>query len=312
MKPNSYLPDSAQIFIKFLITPEAISGPIYQEFEYQFFATTPNEGQMKFSQDGTRIVFTKDFMFDVYSFDRCSGELELLEEVLTNDTRFYGCEFSYDHNYIYISTEPSNLNENLLFQYCLSCPEPLTETQELIYHCELEDYGIGQLQLAPDGKIYFPIMLHNGADPTYSDFNQFLCVINDPSAEGLACDLDTLSTPLDNSRVTYALPNMPNYSLGALVGSPCDSLILPIDEQELLEGFLIYPNPASDILNLSNVSHTEQISYCISDITGRILLSAFLDTSHKIVVDAMTPGIYFLTLNYSGSDRRVCQFIISE
>jgi hypothetical protein len=68
-------------------------------------------------------------------------------------------------------------------------------------------------QLAPNGKIYI------GTGNTTLRMH----VINNPDEPGLACNLvqHGITTP------TYywnSLPNHPNYFLGALAGSPCDTL----------------------------------------------------------------------------------------
>ncbi len=77
--------------------------------------------------------------------------------------------------------------------------------------------------MAPDNKIY--IISRHSDDPTgYNLYNINLNVINYSNNEGLSCDFDTLTISLNNHIASNALPNMPNYNLGALAGSECDTL----------------------------------------------------------------------------------------
>ncbi|MBK7966254.1 MAG: T9SS type A sorting domain-containing protein [Bacteroidetes bacterium] len=88
--------------------------------------------------------------------------------------------------------------------------------------------------LAANGKIY--LTSGNGV--------QHLHEINYPDSAGLACDVqqDAVSLGVWHFR---AVPNHPNYNLGPVVGSVCDSItsIAEIKHDFL---FSISPNPTSD------------------------------------------------------------------
>jgi hypothetical protein len=93
-------------------------------------------------------------------------------------------------------------------------------------------------QLAPDGKIYVASL--NG---TY-----YMAVINNPDLAGAACNFqDTVKLP----SFIAGLPYYPNYRLGALDGSPCDTLktIMGLDASAHREHQIkLYPNPATDVV----------------------------------------------------------------
>ena len=56
----------------------------------------------------------------------------------------------------------------------------------------------------------------------------------------------------------------------------------------------IYPNPASDVLNINIPENTEIVTTCIFDLTGRkVYQNAFKET---IPVDNLTDGLYFISL----------------
>jgi hypothetical protein len=93
-------------------------------------------------------------------------------------------------------------------------------------------------QLAPDGKIYI------SCGNTDADYH----VINNPNEKGDSCDFVQhgvlLPTPSGN------VPCFPNYRLGALPGSACDTLSGLNELQRAAKEQIIkvYPNPASDYI----------------------------------------------------------------
>lgn len=80
-----------------------------------------------------------------------------------------------------------------------------------------------------------------------------LSVINSPDLPGAACDFQPYSFYLGGKRTYWGLPNNPDYDLGPLVGSPCDTLVgttetLPIHSAPEL--FVYYaPNWQSAFIN---------------------------------------------------------------
>jgi hypothetical protein len=92
--------------------------------------------------------------------------------------------------------------------------------------------GSGAVRLAPNGKIYFSRAYECNAFPycyPYPDsarnyVNENLSVINNPNVVGAGCNYQPFSFYLGGKRTYYGLPNNPNYDLGPLTGSPCDTL----------------------------------------------------------------------------------------
>jgi hypothetical protein len=58
----------------------------------------------------------------------------------------------------------------------------------------------------------------------YNTYNTYLSVINEPDSLGAACNFTPYSFYLGGARTYWGLPNNPDYDLGPLVGSPCDTL----------------------------------------------------------------------------------------
>jgi hypothetical protein len=73
------------------------------------------------------------------------------------------------------------------------------------------------------------------------------------------------------------LPNNPDYTLGPLAGSPCDTLAIGVEElqEEIVR---IMPNPATTEIKLESSSGNirDGTLYRINDITGRTKLTGYL------------------------------------
>ena len=72
---DSLIAQQGSIFSKVAVHPSGFQGPDYIELSdwveggYQF-------GNMFFNQNGDRLIVIEETGFEVYNFDRCSGELE--------------------------------------------------------------------------------------------------------------------------------------------------------------------------------------------------------------------------------------------
>jgi hypothetical protein len=72
--------------------------------------------------------------------------------------------------------------------------------------------------------------------------------------------------------------------------------VLGNDEPEQ-PGFSLYPNPATDVLNLQSEDLHEQVTVEIADALGHIRLVEKLSfPSAKISLSVLPPGVYFVTL----------------
>jgi len=74
--------------------------------------------------------------------------------------------------------------------------------------------------------------------------------------------------------------------------------IPPSSTEPLYRGtYSIYPNPVSDLLNIS-LGHPSKVTYEITNILGVPLLhGAFIGVSHPIATETLSKGIYFLHLS---------------
>lgn len=204
----------------------------------------------------------------------------------------YGCAFSPDGNKIYVSSFESNN----LYQYCLNCKESIDSTQQLIYHLT-GNYIIAQLQISADGKIYVATPYGEVPTDVFSIKNQNLCVINNPNVEGIACDFDTNTVSLGNRRVILCLPNSPNYNLGALEGSDCDTLEVAIEQEINVNGEIsIYPNPANaSFMIKGDIKAGDMLN--IFSAEGKIIKQILIEKSPPhIDVSHLASGMYVVSV----------------
>jgi hypothetical protein len=126
-----------------------------------------------------------------------------------------------------------------------------------------------------------------------------LSVISEPGSEGTNCDFDTLTISLNESRCTIALPNMPNYNLGALAGSECDTVFTEATSMQNFNDIQVYPNPANDVMNIILQNTSGEVNVTFMDLAGQVVSGYTLyDTNEKISLDIsnLAAGFYIYTI----------------
>lgn len=173
-------------------------------------------GQSCFSPDGTKfacynaISATAGAWLDIFDFDRCEGLLSNQHHIYYEPGigRIGGVAFSPNSRFLY-----HNFFDTV-YQYDLHATD-LMVGRKVVGIRENSIYGTRfyQAQLAPDGKIY----------SSATNGSIFLHVIHYPDEEGEACGFVQRGIRLKNVNA-FSVPNHPNYRLGPLDGSACDTL----------------------------------------------------------------------------------------
>ena len=180
-------------------------------------------GQTVFSPDGTKYArlnlvgsLGDDAYISIFDFDRCTGELsEPLHFTYVDSAWSGGVAISPNSRFLYVSSFKN------VYQYDLWAEDiPASKDTVAVWDGFMVPPVFATtfflMQLGPDGKIYIN---SNNAVP-------YLHVINNPDLPGDSCDVSQhcVALPSWNS---FSLPNFPNYRLGHLQGSPCDTLRQP-------------------------------------------------------------------------------------
>ena len=199
-------------FYKYLLTNYGLIimgsqsiGPIIKD-GYGQAAFSPNGEYFAILDD---IDFTEGLYIKLYKFDRCTGQLDFITIKHYYTTSYSGISFSPDSKYLYYSEQKN------LYQIDLSNLQSF-DSPELIDTIESQTPWGSQYnlhQLGPDGRIYI--------SNAYSNF--VMHRINKPNEKGVACHPRSNSFAL-KTLGGYGIPNMPNYRLGPLDGSSCDTL----------------------------------------------------------------------------------------
>ncbi len=274
------------ISFRYLITPYGIQGPWLDNlitWRNNYF------GQTVFSKDGSKYVYYEPYGdLDIWDFDRCDGTFSNQIHIDINDSSGAGgAAFSQNGRYLYISSG------YYVYQFDLQSSNiPASKTTIAVY----DGFASGGSptffyleQLGPDNKIYI------NSTSTVFDFH----VINFPDSAGLACDLQQHSVHLPG--FSASLPNHPNYFLGPIPGSVCDSLAsdIPIISSAV-QSFYVFPNPARDVFYITH-KKSERIKLLrVINSLGQEQKTDYSSISNgeylEINIFNLSSGIYFLEM----------------
>ena len=250
-----------------LFTPSGIQQTFVQSVG-QSMSSGLNFSVARFSHDGsTLIISSDDTIMNLYKFDRCNGVLYDPQIVNTSPKGEIYTEFSLNSRLLYKNSEPQGLQTaqyDLNFYY-----QPITFLNNRKYIDPVIDtascgQGAGSASsacfpsLAPDGKIYW------GHCYTCN-----LSVINYPDSLDTLCNMEynTIQLPMPHSG---ALPQFPNFKLGPVIGSICDSLTLISELNNI--SVSMYPSPVEEKLTITSQKLLQNVSIHLFDQMGRLVL----------------------------------------
>ncbi len=245
---------------------------------------TTNAAHLTFSSTGDFFIITDiTGMITRYDFDRCTGIISN-PQVIESDRGsgnlpyYLGNAISPNDQYLYVSCYTEVLTDtNYLVQFDLNAPN-VSASKVIIDTFPLPE-GLNSLQMGPDNKIYVACQY----EPNYFNFpypdsvhnyiTDNLSVINQPDSPGVACDLQKFSVYLGGRRTYSCLPNNPNYELGPLAGSGCDTLstgIAPVQEPEA-QLFVTYESNWKKIFVNAQRLKGRQCRLSVFDVNGKLI-----------------------------------------
>jgi hypothetical protein len=256
--------------------------------------TVPNTdaGTVCFSPDGSKYVYLGVYAgLNIYNFDRCNGTFNNaihLPIPALADSFWYGlgASISSNNRFLYVSVTKE------LYQFDLEAADVFSNIDTVgVYDGYRRPFGsyFVTSQMAPDGKIY--MSCGNGEAVWH--------VINNPDALGDSCDFQQHGIRLPS--YCNSVPNFPNYRLGALPGSPCDTLtgldeVARAEKERVLK---VFPNPATDIITIdygfTDWSKTGEVDLEIVNDLGQIVYTQPVPRYsgfQKIEVVKFTAGLY--------------------
>lgn len=259
-----------------------------------------NAGQCVFSPDGSKYAFyIASYGLGILDFDRCSGEFKNFKYLPRIDTMWCGgVAFSPNSKLLYVSSS--------LYLYQLdlsnSSSTPVFDTIAVYdnFYDSLPNstttFFLGQLAL--DGKIY----INSWAGVRY------LSVINNPDSVGLSCNFTQHSFSLQTYN-SFTIPNHPNFRLGALSGSICDSINAV---ETILSDFdgEISPNPSNESLHLKFHENFAKVNLKIFSTEGKSVFVPVekISDGFKLNISSLQNGLYLISV-VSESGTKVFKFI---
>lgn len=297
-------------FFVYLVTQDSVYSALVQDF-----GGAKDVGFQKIiwhpSNEKFIVLNTRGYMSE-FNFDRCTGQMTLSRNIFSeqqsNFTRaFWEGAYSPNGNILYVSRTSYGGNfgsYNYLLQFDMTASDiaascdTLDSTHYLPVDC-------GAVRRAPDGKIYYAqgyisatALSFPYADSMRNNINENLGVINFPDSLGSACDFRPFSFYLGGKRTYYGLPNNPDYDLGPVAGSICDSLTNGVGEvrQEMIQFF---PNPATNEVSISSNFLFRGNQLRIFNSLGEIVKVENLpdnQNSIRISVEDLNQGIYMVEI----------------
>jgi hypothetical protein len=284
----------SKIFYKLLITPYGVYGPYTQQIG---MFRQPDGGQVCFSPDGSRFAYYNSYEGDqgaqLFNFNRCTGMLSHPYYLSIQDSSYgsNGVAFSPNSELLYISA--------LWKVYQFDCTAPdINATKYLV--AEWDSFysppgfpfatTFNNAQLAPDGKIYI----------SSSNSSLFLHVINQPNNLGVVCDMVQHGCQLPTYN-GFGIPNHPNYFLGKIPGSPCDTITGVGIEENHTKGFNLSPNPNDGMFAVSYTPQIEAGAIEIYDLLGSLVLKDLIaqwSQFKNVDVSHIPNGIYLCRLSW--------------
>jgi len=278
-------------FNLYLITPSGISSHPVQNL---LNATDGDMQKLIFNSNGDKLMQLNVLGFLAeYDFDRCTGVISnqniIFPEQTANFNRFFWeGAYSPDNSKFFVTItllDPQVSDTSWLLQFDLNASNipSSCDTMFFIKH----PVQIGAVRLAPDHKIYVSSIYDSGVangypypDSARNMFNENLGVINYPDSMGTGCDFQPFSFYLGGKRTYWGLPNNPDYGLGALAGSACDTLGVGISEADI---------ESKAILHTFYHSEWQKIFVNAQHLKGRNALLRIFDMNGKLLFSSSKP-----------------------
>ncbi len=282
-------------YVRFLITRKGIIKIGTQDLPPKM---VDGLGQGVFSPDGTKFAsvggvrVTGPQYVNIYDFDRCQGLLSNHQQVLLPDTTgASGLAFSSNSRFLYVTMWTR------IYQYDMQAADIVASKDTVATYDGFLQQPINNsslfylAQLAPDNKIYISI-------PSSS---KYMHIIENPDLKGKACNViqHGFQLPTYNANT---IPNYPNFRLGKLEGV-CDTIVEVVEQERERAGFKIYPNPASDLLNVKYTQSQDPLHLVLYDVLGKAVLTVSVapNTSDTTLdVRTLSSGVYSCKLYQQG------------
>ncbi len=258
--------ENSDSIFKFLFTPNGIESITGQKLNVPVAWYTVNH--LEFSPNGEKFAYnvydsiTGSETVLLFDFDRCTGLFSNPTTIpITYRTALWGQSFSPNSHYLYTcsSNYIFQIDVNTLHIDTVAIYDGFSSPFPPFYTSFMCMYS------AANGKIY--ITTGNGTQHVHE--------MNYPDSLGLGCDVQQHAINL-NSYYFRAVPNHPNYYLGPLIGSPCDTLphVGLQTHEEQVQNFKLSPNPSNGNIKIIYLLPQNQSGiFEVYDLNGKLVFT---------------------------------------
>jgi len=298
----------SNVFHRLLVTPQGVRVDGEQAIGSEHM---PGGGQACFAPDGSRYANYIGYFgdLDVFDFDRCTGLFSnpAHASIAWNGSNISGgLAFSPNGRYLYVTPVRD------VYQYDTEAAD-FAASKIHIAHWD-STYSpsppfatmFDMAQLAPDGKIYI----------STGNSTLRMHVIHEPDQPGLACNMEQHGVVLPRYYMN-SLPNHPNYHLGAVAGSVCDSLGLGVGIAPLSlgegPGVRAFPNPSDGRFMLGYAAHAGVGWLEVRNLVGQVVLRERIpqwSTVHAVALEGEAAGMYQCSLRW-GMETMTTRVVIA-
>jgi hypothetical protein len=291
----------------YLLDPMGVRLYTTQTIGTLYNKNTPYEYQTCVNQSGNQIAYlysTQDndhqHRVDLYDFDRCSGLLYNYKTINILDSfELLGCAFSPNDSLLYIN--------NLYNVFQLNLKNKFDTTIILV--------GKWDSTIDPVSTLFYFEKITPANEIIISTFGatRRLHCITKPNIRGVGCDFmqGCIKSDSTNHYFGGSLPNYPNFRLGVLKGSECDT-IREAQPPTVSDGLIIYPNPSNEWLMLNGKWLMGNTNVAVYNIVGQKQLSFTFQNSkgfETINVLALANGMYVLQIIDAAGTKHNCKFV---
>jgi hypothetical protein len=264
-----------------------------------------------FSPDGTKYARVGEQTgIVIYDFDRCTGVLSNVVHIpwyVPPPVACNGLAISPNSRYLYFAGI-TWVEQFDLWATDIAASRIRVSTWDYTF-INGWDAWFGQPILAPNGKIYMGGPTHGLRSYHKIDY---------PDSAGLACHVvqhvDTFQHILG-----LAMPRFPNFRLGKIEGSPCDTIGL-VQTSAAVErevSLHLKPNPAQEytVVDVTLPTYEDGGSYTVRlcDIAGRVLwrqgLSSY-QSLQRIELGGRAAGVYWVQVLHQGRVVEVEKLVV--
>ena len=254
------------LYYKILLTPEGVFNLGVEPIGEGMVVNT--EGTVLFSPDGSKlVVISTDYdaadqqWLYLFDFDRCTGVLSGMQKIYYSSRvtvpycttgyysgHAYGCNFSPNSRYLYLAGRRGVSQADLWASDIKSSLKVVANfdgfrDEDGPGHAYEGWTTFGWSQLGPDGRIY--------GSTLYPSL--YFHVTEQPNNNGLECKFEQHSFKIKGLN-HYTVPNHPNYRLGPLEGSDCDTLGIE-------KAIFVHAHPYPDIGCIGGEAHFEVTAF---------------------------------------------------